>query len=528
MFALRLARQTQFMRMLPQHGLMRGISTIPYDPRLSLGSLVDEHRMQRIVDIANIEKPVDDAHATLSDAIRLKRELDFTLQDLKSMGVPEDGQKDIVAKIGLAQKDVVAKAGDYATKKMAAEDQIIALRSGKGKGGGGAAGDAGDKDEGLVTTQSESLVDFESSQIKTLPLAADSMNMQVKFIRNESEEDGSSSHADAVAAYVNSTETLFFGTEKNTHSAAGSVKNALVSTNELHPVEGTLIISCMCTHKNSQVFAPCTIDLTKAIKAWNTKFPSDLIEPLHDKPQSDQMSSSSKDNKMDVIVGQTVGSSFIGMVHILKVESTETSQSTMAIASRIQASAEEDLWIESVKGSFGVSADFSENMKHLTSKSNVLNSAGVTTRGVVASIKSNVMETSIKALRPDAKEVMDQQAAILAAADGDVDGNAAKTGSGFMSLNNAYLKQAFSSAVESDKQQNKVIDTNSLMTSFEHYLDTVRSGSSGLPLSYQLRSYEKGELLDMLAKRTREENDARRKKHLEGDDGDKDTKKPNE
>merc|ERR1712187_458904 len=507
------------MRMVPRHGLMRGISTIPYDPRLSLGSVVDEHRLPRIIDIANIEKPVDDAQATLSDAIRLKRELDFTLRDLKTMGVPEDGTKDLQEKIGEAQKDVVSKATDYATKKMAAESQIVALRGGKGKDG------AGGKDDGLVTDQSESIIDFEASQIKTLPLAADSMNMQVKFIRNESELDGSSSHAEAISAYVKSTETAFFGPEKSTNSASGSVKHASVSTDELHNVEGTLIISCMCTLKNSQVFAPCKIDLTKAIKAWNTKFPNDQIEPLHGKPQSEQLKSSSKDNKLDIIVGQTVGSSFIGMVHILKVESTDTSQNTSAIASRLEASVEEDLWIESAKGSFGVSADFSDSMKHLTSQSNVMNSADVATRGVVASLKANMMETSIKALRPDAKTVMEQQAAILAAADGDVDGNAAKTGSGFMSLNNSYLKQAFSSAVESDKQENKVIDTNSLMTSFEHYLDTVRGGSGGLPLSYQLRTYDKEELLDMLAKRTREENDANRKKHLEG--GGDDDKKPN-
>ena len=113
--------------------------------------------------------------------------------------------------------------------------------------------------------------------------------------------------------------------------------------------------------------------------------------------------------------------------------------------------------------------------------------------GLIPSIKSNPIETSIKTLQPDPKEVMDQLAAIQGDSDQDVTTMAtkashAKTGESFMQLSNGFIKSAVSALGETQKLQNDIINTNSLMTAFDNYVQQATEGKvGGIPINFFLK-----------------------------------------
>ena len=114
--------------------------------------------------------------------------------------------------------------------------------------------------------------------------------------------------------------------------------------------------------------------------------------------------------------------------------------------------------------------------------------------GIIPSIKSDLVTTSISSLKPDAKEVMDQLATIQGATDKDVNSasaaaNNAKAGQQYIELNNSYVKNVVSSVHEAQNKDNKMIDINSLMTAFDDYVERAGKGSDsiGVPINFYIK-----------------------------------------
>ena len=68
-------------------------STIPYDPSLALGNLVDPKALVALEKISDLQEPADKAEDALNGQISLKRSLDMTVQELIDMGLPLDRLK---------------------------------------------------------------------------------------------------------------------------------------------------------------------------------------------------------------------------------------------------------------------------------------------------------------------------------------------------------------------------------------------------------------------------------------------------
>jgi len=116
--------------------------------------------------------------------------------------------------------------------------------------------------------------------------------------------------------------------------------------------------------------------------------------------------------------------------------------------------------------------------------------------GIIPSLKSNILETSISQMKPDATEVMGQLSSIQGATDTDInsvssEASKAKVGQQFMELNNSYIKEVVSNVTQSDKEANKIIDVNSLMTAFDDYVQKAEAGESGVPINFFVRHIDK-------------------------------------
>jgi len=453
-------------------------STIPYDPSLVLGNLVDPANITNLKAIANAQRPVDVAQDTLNDTIRAKQKLQMTYDELANLGLSEDQLKPLDDQMTALNTDLSKNATDYA-KAILVSQQAIA--DGKSK----------------ITTINEapeSPVDWNKTGIKKIELSSNTMNMDVQYIRNEDETDGTNAHANNVAASVSSAVSCVFGF-KASAQVAGSVANSTLSTTSAHNIIGTLVITAACTHKMATELAPFILDPEKAISAWNKTFPKDPI-PSDPKGISLLIDDKTSTNVLSLLSGKTIGSSFVGLVHFEQHENTNSSQTSSASTKAANAEFQYGGWFASYEGKFGVTKDVSDSVKNLFSNSTVTSHCALITMGLIPSIKSNLITTTVSKLQPDAKEVMDQLSAIQGATDSitTTQGSAAssaKAGSQFIELNNSYITNVVSNLGIIENNNNKVIDTNSLMTAFDDYVQQATKGEDGVPINFYLREITK-------------------------------------
>ncbi|MEX3900993.1 MULTISPECIES: hypothetical protein [Paraburkholderia] len=274
-------------------------SAIPYDPALALGNLVSIERLHLLEQVAAACAPADAAEDTLNSLISAKRSLDMTSQELAGMGIDTSHVDAESVAVG---KDLAAAAQEFAKAKVAAIKSVQPFKK-KMPGSSDSA---------------ESPVDFDRSQIKQIPLSADSLKMNVQFFSNDASDFRSGTHASIIGSFV-SGQVGIFGDEfaTQTSSAATSQVNSQLQN---HDIAGTLVISVTCSHKNAVLLAPFILDVDKGIGAFNSSFPDAMIKTDSiTSMQKIAAQSDTKDEKaLTILSGATLGSCFIGMVHVLR------------------------------------------------------------------------------------------------------------------------------------------------------------------------------------------------------------------
>lgn len=156
--------------------------------------------------------------------------------------------------------------------------------------------------------------------------------------------------------------------------------------------------------------------------------------------------------------------------------------------------------IAAMSGSFSSSAEASSTVNSLLSTANLTTNCTLQCMGVIPSIVSNTIETAVQNMKPDPTEVMRQLGAIADAGSTDVNagmkteaGNAT-TGAQFIELNNSYITNSVQALGEETRISNKVIDTNSMMTAFEDYVNKAIEGNCGVPTAYFIKDLHKADI----------------------------------
>lgn len=333
-------------------------TTIPYDPQLVLANIVSMETLSIVDQIADQQKDADIAQDKLNSLIASKRSLDMTKSELQNLGIPT---ADLETEIGNFGTEVKTAAAAYAKAKIAAEKNIQPLREELRKN----------------PVQLESPVDYVKTQVKTLPLAADSINMDVQYFSMDVNKQTAETFNSNISSYISSSMSNLGSDVASKMSSAASVQINQQTTN--HNISGTLVLSVSCTHKNASVLAPFALNVDKAINVWNHLFDKDedKIVPT----SSDNMNKIAQDttkpekgkpeNKFSIISGMTFGSSFVGMVHILKTSSTTANQDMSAVVGTMQAQMDAGAWFEKMSGGFGVNSSIANDVKNLLSAQNI-------------------------------------------------------------------------------------------------------------------------------------------------------------
>jgi len=458
-------------------------SSIPYDPSLVLANIVDPKVLKNVEDIAKAQAPADAAQEDLNAMIATRRSLDMTRAELVNMGIDVTP---LTEKLNALNERITQTATNYCQTKIEAEAAIEPLR----------------RNIVSVKDAPESPVDFVKTQIKSMPLATDSINMDVQYFSQDTNSEHSKDFAKQIGGFV-SASTSWMGTKASSQMTTSATQQVNQQTKQ-HDISGTLVLSVSCTHKNTALLAPFVLNVDKGIKVWNHYFgDSDKIDPNNLKTMTDLANTNEKDKKFSIISGVTYGSSFVGMVHILNSSQTSSSQSMTSIAASLQAQMDAGAWFESASGGFGVNTSFSNSVKNLLSSQNITSHVTMICMGAIPSIVANEVKMGVeKFADSDPKASMEALASLQNATTADQDSvkqsaDAARTGQQMVSMKAGDIKATLSALAEIDDGANKVLDINSMMAALEDYVSKVADATSGVPLNYYIKDITKDMLAEM-------------------------------
>lgn len=458
-------------------------SVIPYDPSIVLGNIVDPAKLDQLNRIAEKQVPIDNAENNMNSLIAFKRSIDLTIRELANMSIDTRELSDQSEKI---KEEILQAAKEYATAKLQGKKEIQQIQT-----------------EPIVNASWESPLDYNRTEIKKMPLSADSMNMNVQYFSFDQNSQSSDTQSKSIQDFV-SSEFKFLGNDFS-DQASKAAASQINSQYSRHDISGTLVIAVSCTHKDAALLAPCVIDVDKAIHVWNQMYKEDMLKT--DSPanmmQTAQNAGTDKEQAITIVSGATYGSSFVGMVHILNSQNTVSEEKINSVAESIQAQIKAQTWLGELSGGFGISKQFAESMKSLLSMQEISAHCTLTTHGSIPSIKSNQVKMAVKQFATfDGKSAMESIAALqnaTAKSKDSVDASAenARLGNKMTSLQNAQIQGVLTGLSEIDEGSNKIIDVNSMMTALEDYIEKALKGELGMPINYYLKPITKSQLAQM-------------------------------
>lgn len=479
-------------------------TTIPYDPSLALGNIVPKARLEGLLQISALQAPIDAAEEVLNSLIALQRSIEGTVQELSSMGIGTGPLTAKKAEIGIK---VEQAAINYATVRVAQEEKIQEVRS----------------KMQLVTASAESPIDYNRTAIKPMPLSADSLKLNAQYFQWDENNQSSQTTMKAIKAFV--TEAYDSFDVKQATEAARTVQKQIATQRQNHEVDGTLIITAVCTHKDAQVLAPFILDIDKAIRVWNEVVDhGNRLDPRDIASMKRAASAVDEPNApaIQILSGATFGSSFVGMVHMLKKDYSTSSQDMSSKEDEVQGQLSINaLAMFALNAGAGADESGAKDIKSLLARVDVQSHVSLYTTGVIPKIGSSELTYAVKAYADDdwnnigakvqnlqnSTQSESNSMATLAAA--------ARTGSEMVALAGAKVTNTLATLGKIDSDKNKVLDINSLVSAFESFVEVVTTGKAGVPITYYLKPITRVQLAQMWAAKYYPSKNV---KYMSGDD----------
>ncbi|WP_444931569.1 hypothetical protein ACJJIF_07290 [Microbulbifer sp. SSSA002] len=459
--------------------------SIPFDPALTLGNIVPNDHIEVLKEIDGLQREVDKEKEKLNSQIMLKHEIELTKQELVNTGVQVDNLEEKISDIA---EEISTTAENYADVALAKYPEIQEARASLP----------------AINSSIESPIDLNKSEIKRTPISSDSMSMNAQYFSYEENFQASSDVMAQISSYI-SASTSFMGSSRSAE-ISNSVQTQIQQQIEHHSVAGTLLITANCTHKQSSMYAPFIIDVDKGVRAWNAVFQdnANLLIDTSDPNSIWQIANSDPaEETMNILSGATYGSSFVGMVHVLRDNTTRSAQQMQAAAASLQVQMDAGSWFADVSGGFGVDASFAESVKSVLSSSSISSHVTLVTHGVIPTIQANTVSHVIKGFSDDdMAETMNKLAGLQNRTADKHDSlresaEAARTGARLIALESAKLESAVTAVKKLDGASNKMLDIDTLMTAFTYYVDQAAAGEAGVPINFFIKPINRRQLAEM-------------------------------
>jgi hypothetical protein len=459
-------------------------ASIPYDhPSLVLGNIVHPAILDKLKKINALQAQTEAAQDKVNAYISMKRSLEMTIDELIDMNVDISV---LVQKIQDIDNAIVDAATNYANTRLANETGMLELKEQIGDMEG---------DDNI-----ESPVDFMRTDIKKMPLSSDSLKLDAQYFSYDgNNEENPLNTITSIENYIKASASGLGTKGSAAIASAASAQIRLQQKN--HSISGTLVITASCTHKQARLLAPLVIDVDKGIACWNRLHAGNTINTADAAALSRQAEEEEDGDSIPILSGAAYGSSFVGMIHMLKAEATGNGPSLTEMAANLQERFTVGGWFEDASGGLGVNPSFSEDIKNLLSSQKISSHITLVVMGAVPSVKSNTVAMGVQTFADfDAGKLSAGLAALsnaTAAEKNTVDQSAvaARTGAKMMAMQGATIQSVMMGLGKIDQHSNRMMDINSLMIAFEDYLQEVKKGESGVPVNFYVKYISKQQLV---------------------------------
>lgn len=451
-------------------------SSIPYNPSLVLGSIVKPAAVKELLQMSSLLAPVDAAQETLNSYIALKRSLQMTVDELANMNIMPG---ELIEEIQQVDADLQKAAVDYATVRSETELKLQPLRANMPS----------------VNAATESPIDFKVTELKPMPLAADSLNMDSQYFTYDKNDQDATNTVGSIRSFVSGSLAIMDTTIAG--EVARTTANQINRQRQSHDIAGTLVITATCTHRLANVFAPLVLDVDKAIRAWNDVHPNsaDKIKPTVEFMTKALAGEGKADEpSIQIISGVTYGSSFVGMAHVLHKQSTTSSQDMESKVFAAEVTAQKDSFFSSQSGGMGLDDEQASDIKKMLSTESVSSHVTVISNGVIMSIAPSDIATAVDMFVESNEANSMANLATMATQAGENSNQGlelaaqARTGQSMADVRRAEITSVLSAISKMEATTNKVLDVNSLVKAFDDYVGKAKAGGAiGVPLNYYLK-----------------------------------------
>jgi len=404
---------------------------VQYDPALYLGCFIKKEHFKWLQDVSKLHHEIEAEKDCVDNMKKSLEEFEIMKYELGALE-EKDAQEELDTMGKDIQKDLMDAQMNYIKTSNKNYKSIAKLA----------------REKGQVSYGVESAIDWEKSALKSFPVSADTMKCDAKWFNYDSQNGSASQHAEEIGGHIKASlsKGMFSG---GADIAYQSSKNQQ-EMNSTDQVLSTLVITCMCTHKNATTISPLVLDPEKLKNAWNTAFP----DSGDGKPE--------EGSTLYMVSGASYASALVGTV-TFKNESKKTS------------SLDENETKASFEANLGISAIFSANADgHKNTVDSVMNmlanqtvsvSINLYCAGCIINLEKQQLYSQVKLLEQlDTKHLGNKMTELLQA-----------------------LQQGKTT-------ETSVLNATTLMNAFDNYLSLASAGDTsafGVPINYFLRPITK-------------------------------------
>lgn len=457
---------------------------IPFEhPSLVLGRVVDGRILQLMSEIGAAQTKTDAALDKMNSLIAMRRGLEMTINELVSLDVDIT---ELTTRIRELNDSIAAAARDYMTARIANDNAIQASREKL---------TALDVDDDL-----DSPVDFLTAKIQYLPLASDSIRLDMQYFSYGKSGDASESSVKTVMQIEDAIRKASEPLGSQASELAKAASSQINQQRKVHDLSGTLVITATCTHRNTAMIVPLTLDADRMLAIWNELHGGTDVLDTSDlqamRRAAVAVKTDAEAKNIPLLVGVNYGSSFVGLVHTINEEEVIGSQSVDDMAG-LEDRARLGNWLSDMAGQFGMDAAVSEQIHKLVGTKSVSSHVNIIVMGAVPSFTSQAMDAGVnKVLASEAQRGAQQLAAVKAATGGtretqETGSHRARMGNQLLNMQSQMMQGLIHTLGQLDQATNKALDINSLMAAFENYIKDIKAkdkdGAVGVPIGFQIR-----------------------------------------
>lgn len=436
---------------------------------LVLGSPVDHELWVISKRLAALESTIAMARGNVESLEAMKNRIEDVVANLT---VQKLGVSSLMDELSALDKMIEAATSKFLTLKQNTDKEVLKLEV--------------QISDLSMAPCSRSLLDTEGSEMKELPLASDSMQMDSQFFSFTDKLDKTEKDLLEIEQYVIHSLNLF---DQNISTAISIKVKALINKQiETHRIKGTLLIIAACTHKQTSIISPLVLDKPKAREEWNNLFPDDTLVEGNGALKRIEKTSLKTNYELPIISGSKCGSCFIGMIHLQKRDGASLKRPTKDEFSNIQKRIKTRQAAQYSRGEFSIPPQYSEEFK---SSFSLLRCTTLPTTWL---IDRNPFRTTSKEDKFDVQIKTSQKGKKASVGFSETEAPILNTEQADNKLDQ-FTKQWIGRI---DQSLNYDLNSTRIHQALDAYVVQVENGAYRFPIAFYIKTFTKNELIESL------------------------------